>query len=63
MQFTKKLVVILVIIAFVLAVTAVTSVILNSGDKIDVTPVSEGSGSSNGNVGVVIVPPVIEEGG
>ncbi len=63
MKITKKLVTILVVVALVLTVLAVTSVILNSGKKINTTNTIDGSESSSGNVGVQIVPPIIEEEG
>jgi len=63
--FTKKIVTVLVIIAIVLACFAVVFHYFDLGKKISTTAPGTGSAedSSGGKVGVVILPPSVEDRG
>ena len=60
----KKVVVLLVIIALILAIASVTFMVLDSGKKVSTTsPQGSDSSVGQGEVGIGILPPVVEDKG
>jgi hypothetical protein len=60
MKLSKRVVVVLVIVAIVLAVFTLYSIKSNSGDKVSVVGSGEGS-TDSGQVGVTILVPEVED--
>ncbi|VVB78289.1 Uncharacterised protein [uncultured archaeon] len=58
---SKKVVVILVIVAIILASLSVTYSLMKSGQKIPTNSPSEIKGSGQGKVGVTVNPPSVED--